>query len=307
MLNDPRQSTLRHVIDFKDWSEEVAATYPEPYAILLDRVKPERQKCNRERRRMRWWQFGEVSPGLRAATAGKNRLLMHSFTGKHFAFSFIPATVYVASPHIAIALEANAAFCALQARTHETWTRFFSSSMKDDLRYAPSDCFETFPFPPDFETNPALEAAGKAYYEFRTELMVRNNEGLTKTYNRFHDESETSPDIHKLRELHAAMDRAVLKAYGWTDIPTACEFIPDYFETDDDGNEVPKSLRYRWPDPVRDEVLARLLDLNQKRYDEEVRLGLHAKAKGKGAKGAKKNKKEKSTPEGELFANQPSE
>ena len=63
--------------------------------------------------------------------------------------------------------------------------------MKDDLRYTPSDCFETFPFPADFETDPALEAAGKEYYEFRAALMVRNNEGLTKTYNRFHDPDET--------------------------------------------------------------------------------------------------------------------
>ena len=63
-----------------------------------------------------------------------------------------------------------------------------------------------------------LESAGKAYYEFRADLMVRNNEGLTKTYNRFHDPDERSPDILKLRELHAAMDRAVLDAYGWTDL-----------------------------------------------------------------------------------------
>jgi ankyrin repeat protein len=28
------------------------------------------------------------------------------------------------------------------------------------------------------------------------------------------------PDIVKLRELHAAMDRAVLDAYGWTEVPT---------------------------------------------------------------------------------------
>ena len=35
----------------------------------------------------------------------------------------------------------------LQSRPHELWARFFGSSMKDDLRYTPSDCFETFPFP----------------------------------------------------------------------------------------------------------------------------------------------------------------
>ena len=53
----------------------------------------------------------------------------------------------------------------------------FRLILKDDLRYTTSDCFETFPFLKDFESNPALESAGKEYYEFRAALMVRNNEG----------------------------------------------------------------------------------------------------------------------------------
>ena len=149
-----------------------------------------------------------------------------------------------------------------------------SSSMKDDLRYTPSDCFETFPFPENFETNPALEAVGQAYYEFRAALMVRNNEGLTKTYNRFHDPDERSPDILKLRELHAAMDRAVLDAYGWTDLQPTCEFLLDYEEDEDEdetggGRRRKKPWRYRWPDDFRDEVLARLLELNRQRAEQE--------------------------------------
>ena len=102
--------------------------------------------------------------------------------------------------------------------------------MKDDLRYTPTDCFETFPFPAGSKTSVALEAAGREYYEFRAALMVRINEGLTKTYNRFHDPEETSPDILRLREFHAVMDRAVLEAYGWPDlIPQCqCEFLLDY-------------------------------------------------------------------------------
>ena len=67
--------------------------------------------------------------------------------------------------------------------------------------------------------------------------MIKNNEGLTKTYNRFHDPYETSPDIIKLRELHGAMDRAVLDAYGWTDLKPTCEFLLDY-EDEDDEDEV---------------------------------------------------------------------
>ena len=43
-----------------------------------------------------------------------------------------------------------------------------------------------------------------------------------------------SADILKLRELHAAMDRAVLDAYGWTDLQPTCEFLLDYEEDEDE-------------------------------------------------------------------------
>ena len=140
--------------------------------------------------------------------------------------------------------------------------------MKDDLRYSCSDCFETFPFPFDWETNPTLEAAGKTYYEFRADLMVRHNQGLTTTYNRFHDPDEANPDILKLRSLHAECDRAVLDAYGWQDIPTDCEFRLDYEDEPDSSSKRKKPCRYRWSETVHDEVLARLLKLNQKRAAE---------------------------------------
>ena len=42
--------------------------------------------------------------------------------------------------------------------------------------------------------------------------------------------------------------------------------------------------RYRWPDAVRDDVLARLLALNAERYAEEVALGLHSKGGKQAAK-----------------------
>ena len=169
----------------------------------------------------------------------------------------------------------NKAFSVLQSRPHEIWARFFGSSLEDRLRYTPSDCFETFPFPEDWQINPALETTGQSYYDFRAELMVRNNQGLTKTYNRFHDPYEHDPEIRELRELHAAMDRAVLDAYGWNDIPVECEFILDYEINEEEWSpRCRKPYRYRWPDKVRDEVLARLLELNADRAREEARSGL---------------------------------
>ena len=114
--------------------------------------------------------------------------------------------------------------------------------------------------------------------------MIRNDEGLTKTYNRFHAPNNHEPGILKLRELHAAMDRAVLDAYGWEDISTDCEFIADYEV--EEGKKIP--WRYRWPEEVHDEVLARLMDLNQKRHEEESGQSQSTKKKAT-AKRAKKD------------------
>jgi hypothetical protein len=110
---------------------------------------------------------------------------------------------------------------------HEVWARFFASSLEDRLRYTPSDCFETFPLPEPIDS-PPLEVVGRDYYDFRAALMVEYDEGLTRIYNRFHDPDERSNAVGELRRLHDAMDRAVLDAYGWTDIRRTCEFALEW-------------------------------------------------------------------------------
>jgi hypothetical protein len=92
--------------------------------------------------------------------------------------------------------------------------------------------------------------------------MILNNEGLTRTYNRFHDRREASPDVVRLRELHAEMDRTVLRAYGWDDLAERAE--PHFLdEVSEDDHKY--QARLFWPTEFRDEVLARLLALNAER------------------------------------------
>lgn len=286
--SDPLQGSGRFIIDFADLALEEAALWPELLAIVREKVKPERDPLGgygvAERRRKYWWQFGSYAAALCASLSGMSRCLALSQVSSHLAITFQPADRVFSHTVIVFPLSTHAAFCSLQSRPHEVWARFFGSSMKDDLRYTPSDCFETFPFPDNWETHPTLEAAGKFYYEFRAALMIRNNQGLTKTYNRFHDPYEQDQDILRLRELHASMDRAMLDAYGWEDIPTACEFLLDYELDEEEWGDKKKPWRYRWPDDVRDEVLARLLELNAKRAKEEQLAGAAAVKKGRGRK-----------------------
>ena len=264
-----RRELRRQPIVPHDYPEPVAADWPELLAIVEERVKPERLRGKRETRRKRWWQFGDRQPALQAIIKGLERVLANSRISQHAAFTFLPNDRVYAETTIIFPFDTHCAFCTLQSRPHEIWARFFASSLGDGLRYTPSDCFETFPFPEHWEAHPALEAAGKAYYDFRAALMARNDEGLTRTYNRFHDPDETDPDIAELRALHAAMDRAVLDAYGWRDVPTDCEFLLDYEIDEEEWGRRKKPYRYRWPDAIRDEILARLLALNAERAEAE--------------------------------------
>ncbi len=281
---DPAQQFRRYVIDLNHVrTEPELRRWPLLEALLRDRVKPERDALgtnpNNARLKRRWWAFHAERADFYAQARTGSRLLAVSVVTPRLAFAFVPADWVHAYTLNLFALDQDSAFALLQSRPHEAWARFLGSSMKDDLRYTPSDCFETFPLPLGWKIDPTLSPVGKGYYDFRAALMIRNNEGLTKTYNRFHDPDETSADIVHLRVLHDEMDRAVLDAYGWTDLLPTCEFLLDYEDEDDEDDDSGRSRkrkkpwRYRWSDDIRNEVLARLLALNKERAEEEVLRG----------------------------------
>ena len=273
---DQRREWLRRGIVPLDYPDPVAADWPKLLAIVENKVKPERlrssenSKSSHGRRASIWWQLYHQAKELYSAIAGLERVLVIPQTSNVQALVFLPSEMVFGHTLIVFPMTDYAAFAVLQSRFHQTWSAFLGPTMKDDLRYTPSDCFETFPFPRDWTTHPDLEAAGNEYYEFRAQLMVANDEGLTKTYNRFHNPYENGLEITKLRELHADMDRAVLDAYGWDDIPTDCEFLLDYEIDEEEWGKRKKPYRYRWPDDIRDEVLARLLELNAQRPKRET-------------------------------------
>lgn len=289
-VNDsPTHAHHRYVINFGQMSEAQARQWPDLMAIVEAKVKPERMKQNDQGARESWWQFIRPRPELHDAIRALERVLAIARVSQTAALTYLPPQQVLNEKLVVFASDSPTWLSVLQSRVHEAWARWLNTTLKDDMQYTPSNCFETFPFPPAWQSNLALETIGREYYEFRAALMVRNNEGLTKTYNRFHDRdhdgtgvegrdpADVVRDIERLRELHDAMDRAVLDAYGWTDIRPTCEFILDY---EDDEEEAPgkaskrrKPWRYRWPDEIRDEVLGRLLELNAQRAREEELAG----------------------------------
>ncbi len=254
-----------------DYPGSVATDWPDLLEIVDRLVRPKRAEDKREGRRKRWWRFAERAKGLYVAMEGLDHCLALSCDASpQFGIARLRTNQVFAKTIAAFAYSDFAPFALLQSRAHESWTRFFSSSMKDDLRYTPSDCFRPFPFPARSETNQALENSGETYYSFRAQLMADRNEGLTKTYNRFHSREQNAPDIARLRELHAEMDGAVLRAYGWDDLADSA--APEFIEQEADEGKKLKT-RLDWPAEFKDEVLARLLALNAERAATERAAG----------------------------------
>ncbi len=269
----PDQSPSRWVINFFDWPVEKAMEYPDCFRIIEEKVKPERlskQKNATDRdRAKKWWRYGRTAPELYRAIGGTEQVLVIARITKNVAFCFVSAR-QVINEKAVVAIGGKETFSVLQSSLHEPWARVYSSTLETRLNYTPSDCFETFPFPTRLT---GLDASGERYHAHRRQVMLARQEGLTKTYNRFHDPDETSADIQKLRQLHVEMDQAVAAAYGWTDLDLGHGF-----------QQTKQGLRYTISEQARREVLARMLKLNHERYGEEVAKGLHEKKKGTAGK-----------------------
>ncbi|MCT7953082.1 restriction endonuclease [Ancylothrix sp. C2] len=283
----PDQSPSRWVINFKDWplnaeyddpknpkGRPYAVDYPDCLEIVEKKVKPERDekaKGNSTDRDVakRWWQFKRPTTELYDVMADKTKVLTTARVSPSNAVDWLTTGIIFSEKLILFPDDSNYIFTIMQSSFHWEWARQYTSTLGGTtLNYSPSDVFETFPFPPSISN---LEEIGEKYYTHRQSIMQTRQEGLTKTYNRFHNPEETAADIEQLRSLHIEMDNAVAAAYGWQDIDLGHDF-----------HQTKQGLRFTISETARREVLDRLLLLNHERYAEEVAQGLHDKGKKKG-------------------------
>jgi len=326
--SSPAQEASRYVINFWDWSLERAKEYPELLAQCEELIKPERDKLinkkedgkkSQQLHEPDYWKFWDKRPKLyhaigRGASFEKHpsdfeypkepmeRVLSFGLNAKHWIVSIVDFEC-VFTHALGVCGYTNISyFSLLQSTIHDEWARKNGSSLGTGLRYTPSDCFETFPFPQDLPANPALcdfshplvqklEKLGEEYHVLRREMMQSLNIGLTKLYNAFHSKNENRSDFVKLRKLHRAIDESVKEAYGWNDLDLAHGFyeVP-YLPIND-------RVRYTISENARLEILRRLYKLNTERYTEELANGLWNKKKPKPS--AKKQKSEQI--QGSLF------
>jgi len=133
-------------------------------------------------------------------------VLVRTLTGKHHAFAFVKTGIVFDQTAPVYTFQSFKAFAILQSDFNRAWALNYGSTLETRMRYTPSDCFENFPLLNNMQL---LDDIGERYYQHRQSIMFARQEGLTKTYNRFHDEQGLA-GAHALALLHLeAHDRAL--------------------------------------------------------------------------------------------------
>jgi hypothetical protein len=277
----PSQDTDRFIICFTGMSLDEAKQYPDLVSIVEARVKPDRMalRDNAINRRLkeRWWLYWADRPDFFAQCRELKELLCVARVTKYVAFSLQPMDRILNEKVYLFAFNQRTAFAVLQSRSHEVWARRTGSTRGDTLNYSGGACFGTFPFPePDPRAViPELELMGEKLYNTRARFMVDTSQGLTKTYNALKDPDNDDPRVLELRALHEEMDRAVLAAYGWSEIA-----VPPYCPRTDEDRAALQAFE--------DEVIDRLFVLNAERAAQEKQSAAPAPAKTPRKTAAKK-------------------
>ncbi len=246
-----RRPLNQWIIDFgSEMTVQEASQYELPFEYAFENVAKARSLNRVQRTADTWWLHRRPVQAMRDAIKCLPRYLVTPHVSKHRVFTWMEQDILPGNLLIAFAREDNYFFGVLHSRAHEVWSLRMGTWLGkgNDPRYTPTTCFETFPLPWPPAQEPvddscviAIGDAAKRLDELRTnwlepegasdtELKKRT---LTNLYN-------TRPTW--LQNAHAALDRAVWDAYGWSE------------------NEVPAEAE-------EDVILSRLLELNQDRAD----------------------------------------
>jgi hypothetical protein len=225
LLSGRYLSSPEYIIDFGEATILVAATYPAEFERVKKAVLPDWQanadaeqgetgKTSGEHqgRLAKWWQLKRRRPELIAQIELLPRYIVCSRVTKRPIFSLLSSKVHPDSSLTCFTFADDYSFGILQSSSHAQWFIAKCSKLKSDYRYTPESVFDTFPWPqaPSEKQIDAIAAAGREIRRIRSEALATLSGGLRALYRTL-----DLPGKNPLRDAHAALDKAVLAAYGF--------------------------------------------------------------------------------------------
>ena len=166
-LDITRRPRNMWIIDFgTEMSKEQAMQYLLPFAHVMEHVKTQRDRDERDWYRAEWWLHYAPRPVFRRAIEHLTRYIGTARVAKHRLFIWLDKSILPDSQIIAIARDDDYFFGVLHSRPHELWALRMGTSLEDRPRYTPTTTFETFPspWPPGSEPSQVQGTSGSALH-----------------------------------------------------------------------------------------------------------------------------------------------
>lgn len=209
LLQSLGQQASRWVINFFDWPLSRAAQYPRALARVTETVKPDRDRVAREATSDRWWQYRRRATALYDAIGQKDEVLVLGYTTNTVHPTFVSAHQVFTNGVVVMPTANWHNYGVIASSAFGVWAYERASSLKDDLRLAPSDIIATFPFAA-FEESDAVVQAARALDTAVHAQMHSEDLPLTDIVMSMHDPSRARPGAEELRLCRDRLDDVVL-------------------------------------------------------------------------------------------------
>jgi SAM-dependent methyltransferase len=160
----------------------------------------------------RWWQLWNVRRGMRVAFRKLHRFVAMSRVTKRPIFCFVSTAILPDGKVQTFAFEDDYAYGVLQSLHHWKWFVAKCAKLTERFSYSPRAVFESFPWPqkPKVKHVRAVAQAGREVRRVRAQALTKTKGGLRSVYRNL-ELSGKNP----LKDAHAALDAAVMEAYGF--------------------------------------------------------------------------------------------
>ena len=225
LLTDGFVENSSFIIDFGTRNMLEASAFPKTLEIIRQRVLPDweknaaaeqkdsgKSKGEHQGRLETWWLLKRRRGELLDLIGKMSRFVVCSRVTKRPIFSFLDSDIHPDSSLTCFAFEDDYSFGILQSHAHWLWFVTKCSKLKSDFRYTPDTVFDTFPWPQTATVKQidAVAAAARALRRVRAEALPKLKGGLRALYRTLE-----LPGANPLKDAHAALDTAVLTAYGF--------------------------------------------------------------------------------------------
>ncbi len=288
------------IVDFgTEMDESAASLYERPFGHIEKHVLPLRENHREAVQAKYWWRLARPVPELIKRISSLKRVLATPIVAKHRLFVWLQYPFNPDHQLTVFARDDDYFFGVVQSRLHEIWALACGTNLGVTPRYTPTSCFETFPFPradvehkeaisqaaaqlnqrredwlapPDWMEEEVLEFRASADGPWREHLVEGSVDakgvGLARYVRRVLKEPrKTYADERYDSKIKARREYVgtIQEAFAHRTLTNLYNHRPKWLKDAHEALDKAVFAAYGWPDDLTDDqILARLLDLNDK-------------------------------------------